>query len=152
MSIVKITNTAEVCTLPVEAQVEYRLPAIQYGPNLSKEFKEVFDPITGPAMINPMPIELKDETTLVSRPNAKEPYWHKEWVRESINSMLKAGIIRYSQSVFHSSILIVKKPHGHGLCADFGLLNSRTKLVNPVVPNIEHILSSVKGWRLMFKL
>jgi hypothetical protein len=118
---------------------------------LIKKYENIFSPITGPANLPLMPIELLDETPIVSRPHCREPFRHTPWLKNTIDEMLSSGIIRYSNSAFHSPVVIVKKPHGRGwrLCVDYRALNSKTKPIYTVLPDPESILSTVKGFKRM---
>lgn len=114
-------------------------------------FEKIFTPITGPAELPLMPIELVDEKPIVSRPQCREPFRHTTWLKETIEGMLSSGIIRYSNSAFHSPVVIVKKPQGRGwrLCVDYRALNSKTKPIYTVLPDPENILAGVRGFKRM---
>ena len=151
--------------IPTESGARALLERVKFGPNLSAsmrqryrdlivEFADVFEPISGSALLPPMPIELTDEHPVVSRPQSKEPFRHTPWLKDTINQMLGSGIIRYSNSAFHSPVVIVKKPHGRGwrLCVDYRALNSKTKPIYTVLPDPENILATVKGFKRMSSL
>ena len=170
LSLISNVPTAYEVAIPPTAEENHQnvkvdsspLSKIKFGPNLSakefalaadlmKEFEDVFGPITGPADLPPMPIELEEDHPIVARPNSKEPYRHTEWLRSTIESMLASRIIRFSQSAFHSPIVIVRKPHNRGwrLCVDYRKINASTKPIYTVVPDAEQILASVKGFSHM---
>ena len=119
---------------------------------LASEFAEIFSPISGPADLPPMPIELEDPSQpIVTRPHSREPLRHTPWLRDTVDQMLSAGIVKHSHSAFHSPVVIVRKPNGRGwrLCVDYRAINSKTKPIFTVLPDPEAILSSVRGFKYM---
>ena len=65
-------------------------------------------------------------------PIAKKPYAlalkHYDWVRDEIDKLLEAGVIRESHSSWSAPIVVVpKEEHGRRLCMDFRALNAITR-------------------------
>ena len=80
------------------------------------------------------------------KPIAKYPYTlslkHNDWVRNEIDKLLKAGIIRESHSNWSAPEVIVPKSNGEKrLCVDFRALNSITRTYLWPVPRVEDIFS-----------
>ena len=62
-------------------------------------------------------------------PIAKEPYTlaikHHEWVKEEIDKLLEAGVIRKSHSSWSPPIVVVPKGDGgRRMCVDYRALNA----------------------------
>ena len=67
-------------------------------------------------------------------------------VRNHLQQLLSAGIIRRSHSPFASNVVLVKKKTGElRLCIDFRELNQRTIKDSYSLPRIEEILDSLSG-------
>lgn len=88
---------------------------------------------------------LKDAKPVCYRPY-RLSYQERDVVRDKINDLLKAGVIRESDSDFASPIVLVKKKSGDvRLCIDYRALNKITvKEVYPI-PNIEEQLNKLSG-------
>lgn len=91
-------------------------------------------------------IKLKDESKTVCYRPYRLSFAERQVVREKVDELLKAGIIRESQSDFASPVVLVKKKNGeYRMCVDFRALNKMT--IKDVYPmsNIEEQLSSLAG-------
>jgi hypothetical protein len=67
-------------------------------------------------------------------------------VREHIDQLLHAGIIRKSYSQYASNVVLVRKKNGTlRMCVDYRLLNSKTLKDQYALPRIEDILDTLKG-------
>ena len=80
------------------------------------------------------------------KPIAKHPYTlslkHYDWLRNDIDKLLNAGIIRESHSSWSVSVVGVPKSNGQiRLCVDFRALNSITRTYLWSIPRVEDILS-----------
>jgi len=164
LSITKLNEeTAETpeC-LSTTLDVSRRIDLIKYGNYLNtaeldqykklvEKYREVFDPITSPSNIPPMSIEPLCSKPIVTRPTSKVPAKHESFVRETLESMRLAGMVRFSESSFHSPLLVVKKPHGRGwrLVVDYRAVNANTRPIHTVLPVPEHILAGVQGFKVM---
>ncbi|KAK3085220.1 hypothetical protein FSP39_000156 [Pinctada imbricata] len=69
-------------------------------------------------------------------------------VRDHLQQLLSAGIIRKSHSPFTSNVVLAKKKDGKlRLCIDFRQLNQRTIKDNYALPRIDELLESLSGNR-----
>lgn len=68
-------------------------------------------------------------------------------VKEHINQLLGAQVIRESCSPFASPIVLVKKDGSLRLCVDYRQLNSRTRKDAFPLPRIEELLDALTGAR-----
>lgn len=94
-----------------------------------------------------MNIQLTDDRPVVYRPY-RLSYDERQTVREMIDEMLKAGIIRESNSQFASPIIIVKKKTGDKrLCVDFRALNRKTIKEHYPLPRIDDQLDNLAGYK-----
>ncbi|KAK3104940.1 hypothetical protein FSP39_013542 [Pinctada imbricata] len=67
-------------------------------------------------------------------------------VRDHLQQLLSAGIIRKSHSPFTSNVVLAKKKDGKlRLCIDFRQLNQRTIKDNYALPRIDELLESLSG-------
>ena len=74
-------------------------------------------------------------------------------VREHLQEMLDAGVIRNSESPFSSNVVIVRKKDGTiRLCVDFRKLNNRTIKDAYAIPRIEDSLHLLAGSKYFSKL
>ena len=81
-------------------------------------------------------------------PIAKKPYAlalkHYDWVRDEIDKLLEAGIIRESHSSWSASIVVVPKGDGgKRLCMDFRALNAITRTYVWPMPRVEDIFAKL---------
>lgn len=90
-------------------------------------------------------IKLKDETPFKHRPRPIHPQDY-DAVRSHLQSLLEAGIIRESQSLYASPIVFVKKKTGDvRLCVDYRKLNMKTIKDVYALPNLEESFSALSG-------
>lgn len=90
-------------------------------------------------------IELSDEKPFKQRYRRVPPAMIDQ-VRDHLQQLLEAGIIRKSHSPFSSNVVLAKKKNGQlRLCIDFRQLNARTIKDNYSLPRIEDILESLAG-------
>ena len=105
----------------------------------------------------------KDETTIGttpltqmsidtgdSDPISQKPYpvamKHYQWVKEEINKLLEAGVIRNSHSSWSASIIVVPKGDGGKHCViDYRALNKVTRKFVWPMPKVEDIFSQLNG-------
>ena len=81
-------------------------------------------------------------------PIAKKPYAlalkHFVWVKEEIDKLLEAGVIRESHSSWSATIVVVPKGDGgKRLCVDFRALNSITRPYVWPIPSVEGIFAKL---------
>ncbi len=92
-------------------------------------------------------IPLLDDTPICQRYRRIPPSEY-EVVKEHINQLLDAQVIRESCSPFASPIVLVKKKDGSlRLCVDYRQLNSRTRKDAFPLPRIEESLDALTGAR-----
>ena len=92
-------------------------------------------------------IELSDSFPFKQRYRRIPPSMFNE-VRDHLQQLLSAGIIRRSHSPFTSNVVLAKKKDGKlRLCIDFRQLNNRTIKDNYALPRIDEILESLSGNR-----
>lgn len=93
-----------------------------------------------------MQINLKDPHKIVHRHPYRLSEVEKEIVREKIQLLLDAGVIRESTSPFASPILLVKKSDGsERMCVDYRELNANTLPENYPLPRIEEQIDRLNG-------
>ena len=116
--------------------------------NLLGTFKDQFtkDEMTiGTTLLTQMSIDTGD-----SDPVSQKPYpvamKHYNWVKEEINKLLEAGVIRNSHSSWSALIIVVRKGDGgKHLVIDYRALNKvMRKFVWPM-PKVEDIFSQLHG-------
>ncbi|GBP79293.1 Retrovirus-related Pol polyprotein from transposon 17.6 [Eumeta japonica] len=96
---------------------------------LLKSFEKYFSSgiPSAPADTEPMKIRLKDPNKTVNRRPYRFSPSERQIVRNKIDELLRAGVIRPSSSPFASPILLVEKKDGsHRLCVDYRELNDNT--------------------------
>ena len=81
-------------------------------------------------------------------PIAKKPYTlalkHHDWVKEEIDKLLEAGVIRESHSSWSALIVVVPKGDGgKRLCVDYRALNAITRICVWTMPRVEDIFSKL---------
>ena len=81
-------------------------------------------------------------------PIAKKPYAlalkHYDWVRDEIDKLLEAGVIRESHSSWSAPIVVVPKGDGDKrLCMDFRALNAITRTYMWPMPRVKDIFAKL---------
>ena len=85
-----------------------------------------------------------------SDPVSQKPYpiamKHYQWVKEEINKLLEAGVIRNSHSSWSAPIIVVPKGDGgKRLVIDYRALNKVTRKFVWPMPKVEDIFSQLNG-------
>ena len=85
-----------------------------------------------------------------SDPVSQKPYLvamkHYQWVKEEIDKLLEAGVIRNSHSSWSAPIIIVPKGDGgKRLIIDYRALNKVTRKFVWPMPKVEDIFSQLNG-------
>ena len=71
-----------------------------------------------------------------------------EEVRNHLQQILEAGIVRRSHSTFASNIVLVRKKHKSlRICTDFRFLNSRTINDAYNLPRVNEIFKALSGYK-----
>lgn len=90
-------------------------------------------------------IELSDPTPFKQRHRRIPPSMYEE-VRQHLEHLLKANVIRKSHSPFASNIVLVRRKNGKlRMCLDFRQLNLNTIKDSYALPRIEELLDGLSG-------
>ena len=116
--------------------------------NLLGTFKDQFakdETTIGTTLLTQMSIDTGD-----SEPVSQKPYpiamKHYNWVKEEINKLLEAGVIRNSHSSWSAPIIVVLKGDGgKHLVIDYRALNKVTRKFVWPMPKVEDIFSQLNG-------
>nr|XP_006823664.1 PREDICTED: uncharacterized protein LOC100372741 [Saccoglossus kowalevskii] len=110
---------------------------VKYGRNLTHdqeqsvrclvhEYKHIFTDLPGTTNLIQHRIQLRTDEPIRSRPYPV-PYSVRESLKEDIQSMLKMGVIRETESPYASPVVIVRKKDGSNrICIDYRKLNKVT--------------------------
>ena len=116
--------------------------------NLLRTFKDQFakDEMT----IDTTPLTQMSIDTGDSDPVSQKPYpiamKHYNWVKEEIDKLLEAGVIRNSHSSWSAPIIVVLKGDGgKHLIIDYRALNKVTRKFVWPIPKVEDIFSQLNG-------
>ena len=123
--------------------------------NLLRTFKDQFakDEMTiGTTLLTQMSIDTGD-----SNPVSQKPYpiamKHYNWVKEEIDKLLEAGVIRNSHSSWSAPIIVVPKGDGgKRLIIDYRALNKVTRKFMWPVPKVEDIFGKYEYVKVPFGL
>ena len=122
---------------------KYQLDAItqQQLDYLLGTFKDQF--VKDKTTIGTTPLTQMSIDTGDSDPISQKPY---QWVKEEINKLLEAGVIRNSHSSWSAPIIVVPKGDG-GKCLiiDYRALNKVTRKFVWPMPKVEDIFSQLNG-------
>lgn len=95
--------------------------------------------------VTEMSIELNDKNPIVYRPY-RLSHHEREKVRNMVDEMLEADIIRESTSQFSSPIILVRKKEGGvRMCVDYRMLNAATVKERYPMPIIEDEIARLTG-------
>ena len=116
--------------------------------NLLRTFKDQF--AKDKTTIGTTPITLMSIDTGDSDPVSQKPYpisiKHYNWVKEEIDKLLEAGVIRNSHSSWSALIIVVLKGDGgKRLVIDYRPLNKVTRKFVWPMPKVEDIFSQLNG-------
>ena len=115
---------------------------------LLKTFKDQF--AKDETTISTTPLTEMSINTGDSDPVSQKPYpvamKHYQWVKEEIDKLLEAGVIRNSHSSWSAPIIVVPKGNGgKHLVIDYRALNKVTRKFVWPMPKVEDIFSQVNG-------
>ena len=145
---------AQESTLTSNAGHKLNLPDVQIDmKNMNTEQKELFSDILckwshifskdsndlGKTDLVKHKIVLEDDRPF-KQPYRKIPPGMYDEIRQHINDMLKAGVIRESESPFSSNVVLVRKKDGSlRFCIDYRILNSRTRKDAYMLPRFDDV-------------
>ena len=137
-----VLDEVELCTEGLTAE------EIQQGKDLLNRHRHIFS--TGDTDIGftnwvRHRIELTDATPFKQKHRRIPPSMFEE-VRNHLQQLLTAGIIRKSRSPWASNVVLVRKKDGSlRMCVDYRQLNERTIKDSYALPRIEEILEALSG-------
>lgn len=122
----------------------------KYIEQLKIQFRDVLNddplPLQKPNFAFYHPIKLKDENAVAYRKPYKVPLRYAEELQRQLKKYLEAGFIEPSVSPFGAPVVMVPKANGEvRLCNDFRGLNKLTIVDHYSLPNLEDLLSEIKG-------
>jgi hypothetical protein len=129
--------------LPVSTQFE----------GLLNEFKGVFEKPRGlpPIRSHDHRIVLKEGSKPVCIQCYRYPYYQKTEIEKIFQDLLESGVIRSSQSLFSSPVLLVSKVDGSWrMCMDYRALNQETIKDKFLIPVIDELLDELFGANFFF--
>ena len=122
---------------------------------LLRTFKDKFakdETTIGTTPLTQMSINMGDSDPISQKPypNAMK---HYQWVKEEINKLLEAGVIRNSHSSWSAPIIVVPKGDGgKHLVIDYRALNKVTRKFVWPMPKVEDIFSQLNGAKYFLDL
>ena len=122
---------------------------------LLRTFKDQFakdETTIGTSPLTQMSIDMGDSDTVSQKPYPIAMK-HYQWVKEEIDKLLEAGVIRNSHSSWLAHIIVVPKGDG-GKCLviDYRTLNKVTRKFVWPMPKVEDIFSQLNGAKYFFTL
>ncbi|GMI80696.1 hypothetical protein HRI_001738900 [Hibiscus trionum] len=142
----------------LDAQLELKTEGRMLEPDvetLLQEFTLVFEEPVGlpPERGHDHKIELKDDKAMVKIKPYRHSTHQKDEIEKLVSEMLQSGIIRDSNSVFSSPIVMVKKKDGSWrMCVDYRKLNQLTVKDSFPMPVIEELLDELGAANVFSKL
>ncbi|GKT31389.1 hypothetical protein ADUPG1_005861, partial [Aduncisulcus paluster] len=101
-----------------------------------------------PAVVEPFKIVVTDPTKVISEKKRKVRSDWKDEIRDQLNTLFKKGIIRYSNTDFHSATVIAPKKNGKlRLCVDYRKLNKITVGMGQILPLIHDLFRVMEGMK-----
>jgi hypothetical protein len=114
-----------------------------------EEFTDVFGTslVKEPAKVEPFDVRVDEaKWALMKNRSPARPLGAQKALelKEALEGMLKIKIIRPSQAIRHSQVLMVKKKDGsHRLVVDYRMLNDATASEGYPIPNIKHMFHRI---------
>lgn len=99
-----------------------------------------------------MKIQLTDENP-VFEPLRRQPYAHREVVKNQIKEWIKDGIVKPGNSPYACNVLVTKKKDdSNRVCIDYRPVNKKLIRDRYPAPNIDDILESLKDAKVFSKI
>jgi hypothetical protein len=118
-------------------------------------FEDIFVEPTGlpPKRAHDHRIILKPDAQPVAVRPYRYPAAHKDEFERQCAAMIEQGIVRRSDSLFSSLVLLVKKPDGSWrFCVDYRALNALTVKDTFPIPVVDELLDELHGAQFFSKL
>jgi len=135
---------------------------VTINPNLPKEqqdqleeliakYSDIFgETLEKKAKFRPMPIDLSTAIPVVFRPTARVPFRWRPFVEEKLETLLKAGVIRPSNSPYSAPLIVVPKAGGKNrLVIDYRGLNKVTIAKHSIIPRIDELFMKLRNKKYM---
>ena len=137
---------------PLDIPAEYKIPL----QNLIKKYDNIFsksDTDLGRTTLTEMKIELEHDTPVNVYPY-KIPLQKREAAENIIQDLLKAGVVRHSNSPYNAPSLILRRPNSnkYRFVNDFREINKITRPLGAPLESIDEILASLGQARFISTL
>ena len=120
--------------------------------NIVSSFDKVFTDVPGRTKAKEHTIRLVDNAPFRMK-QYPLPFHSRKAVAKEMEEMLKAGVIRHSDSPYASPISVVKKKDGKiRLCIDFRKLKSITIFDAEPIPTLDELLVKIEGAKYFTKI
>jgi len=121
---------------------DIRLLCLKYKDIFSREVKPTA------AFVEPLQLELKENSTFLQRPGGpprKQSIEKQREILRQLKQMLRLGVIRRSGATSYSQVTLAPKPNSDKLrfCVDYRVLNQNLKMAQWVIPNIRSLLERI---------
>ena len=120
--------------------------------DLAHQFSSLFTEAPGTMNLVQHDIKLTSDETVRSRPYPV-PYSLRESLREDVDDMIRMGVVRESNSLYASPVVVVKKKDGSNrICVDYRKLNKLTVFDPEPMPTVEEVFQKLNGDKYFSKI